>query len=86
MSDPPFNEPAFVLGCWSGRFLDQWARVGLRPRSRIRKQLPEGSFVLTIWSSCRGPRRSAASELAVVLSNTPDSPSSNPWPARPRQA
>ena len=44
------------------------------------------SFVLTAWSSCGGPRRSAASELAVAPSTTPSSPSSNAWPARPRHA
>jgi hypothetical protein len=43
-------------------------------------------FVLTIWSSRRGPWRSAASELAVVLPVTPGSTSSNAWPARPRRA
>ena len=68
----------------SGRFLEQRARVGPRPWSRIRKQLRARGFVLTAWSSCRGPRRSAASESAVVPSTTPGSPSSNAWPARPR--
>jgi hypothetical protein len=41
---------------------------------------------LPAWSSCRGPRRSAASELAVAPSARPGSPSSNAWPARPRHA
>jgi hypothetical protein len=58
-----------------------------RPQAlvRIREQLPVRSFVLAIWSSCRGSCRSAASELAVAPSTTPGSQSSNAWPARPRQ-
>jgi len=80
----PSTSPAFVLGCSSGRFFEERARVGPRLWSRIRKQLPEGGFVLAIWSSCRGPRRSAASELAVVPSAAPGSPSLNAWPAHPR--
>jgi hypothetical protein len=44
------------------------------------------SFVLAAWSSCGGPWRSVASELAVALTTTPRSPSSNAWPARPRHA
>jgi hypothetical protein len=70
----------------SGRFLEQQARVGPRPWSRTRKQLRVGSFVLTTWSSCGGPRRSAASELAVVPSPTPGSWTRNAWPARLRPA
>jgi hypothetical protein len=41
---------------------------------------------LTVWSSCRGPRLFAASELVVVLSGTLRSASSTAWSARPRQA
>lgn len=70
----------------SGRFTHQRARVGPRLWSRIRKQLLTRSFVLATWSPCRGPRRSAASELAVVPSATPGSPSSNAWTARLRHA
>jgi len=70
----------------SGRFTHQRARVDPRLWSRIRKQLLARSFVLATWSPCRGPRRSAASELAVVPSATPGSPSSNAWPVRPRHA
>ena len=44
------------------------------------------SFVLAAWSSCGGPWRSVASELAVALTTTPRSPSSNTWPARSRHA
>ena len=43
-------------------------------------------FVLTIWSSCLWPVAVRGEELAVALSTTPDSPSSNAWPARPYQA
>ena len=73
-------------GCSSGRLLQERARVGPRPWSRIRKRLRARSFVLSAWSSCSGPRQPAASELAVVPSTTPVSLSPNAWPARPRQA
>jgi hypothetical protein len=82
----PGASPAIVPGCSSGRFLEQRARVGPRLWSRNRQRLRARSFVLTAWSSCGGPRRSAASESAVVPSTTSGSPSSNAWPARPRHA
>lgn len=41
---------------------------------------------MATWSSCGGPRRSTASELAVVPSPTPGSRSRNAWPVRPRLA
>jgi hypothetical protein len=46
------------------------------------------SFVLTVWSSCRGPRWSAASELAVALSITPwlSDPERQAGPSVPRFA
>ena len=42
-----------------------------------------GGFVLTIWSSCLWPVAVRGEELAVALSTTPNSTSSNAWPARP---
>ena len=57
MSSPPSSSPAIVPGSSSGRFVRQRARVGPRPWSRFRKQLPARSFVLTAWPSCRGPRQ-----------------------------
>src|ERR1700733_13511754 len=42
-------------------------------------------FVLTIWPTCRGPWRPAASDLAVAPSSTPGSPKSKACPARPRR-
>ena len=41
---------------------------------------------MATWSTCCGPRQSAASELAVVPSTRSGSRSSNAWPARPRHA
>ena len=43
-------------------------------------------FVLTIWSSCLWPAAVRGEELAVTLSTTLDSTSSNAWTARPHQA
>jgi hypothetical protein len=40
---------------------------------------------LTIWPTCRGPWRPAASDLAVAPSSTPGSPKSKACPARPRR-
>ena len=70
----------------SGRFLEARAHVGPRLRSRIRERLAVRSFVLADWSSCGGPWRSVARELAVALSPTPGSESRNAWLARPRPA
>lgn len=42
-----------------------------RNNPRIRKRLRLRGFVLTSWSSCRGPWRSAVSELAVAPSPRP---------------
>src|SRR5208282_5597097 len=53
---------------------------------RIREQLPAWGFVLAVWSSCLWPVAVRGEELAVALSTTPDSTSSNAWPARPCQA
>ncbi len=41
---------------------------------------------MAVWSSCLWPAAVRGEELAVDLTNTPDSTSSNAWPARPRQA
>jgi hypothetical protein len=40
---------------------------------------------LTIWPTCRGPWRPAASDSAVAPSSTPGSPKSKVCPARPRR-
>ena len=41
---------------------------------------------MAVWSSCLWPVAVRGEELAVALSTTPDSTSSNAWPARPRRA
>jgi hypothetical protein len=41
---------------------------------------------LAVWSSCLWPVAVRGEELAVALSTTPDSTSSNAWPAGPCQA
>jgi len=41
---------------------------------------------LAVWSSCLWPAAVRGEELAVALSTTPDSTSSNAWPAGPYQA
>ena len=67
MSSPPLSEPGDRAGLFSsGRFVHERARVGPRPWSRIRKQFLARDFVLATWPSCRGTRKLAASELAVV--------------------
>jgi hypothetical protein len=42
-------------------------------------------FVLTIWPTCRGPWRPAASDLTVASSNTPGSAKLKDCPACPRR-
>ena len=75
----------YCHGGSSGRLLAQRSRVSSRLRSRNRKQLPAGGFVLAHWSSCRGSRRAAASELAVAPTTTSGSRSSSAWAGRPHQ-
>jgi hypothetical protein len=41
---------------------------------------------LAVWSSCLWPAAVRSEELAVALSTTPDSTSTNAWPAGPCQA
>ena len=67
-----FKRPVhFTVG---SRWLQAPVQVCKQPRVR--------GFALAIWPSCRGPRLPAATELAVVPSTTPGSPSSAAWPAR----
>ena len=81
-SSPPLSQPGrcarrfkrpvhFTVG---SRWLQAPVQVCKQPRVR--------GFALAIWPSCRGPRLPAATELAVVPSTTPGSPSSAAWPAR----
>ena len=77
--------------CHRAGFLERPVRSSAGSRwpqalAQIRKQFLARSFVLAAGPSCRGPRQLVASELAVVPSATPGSPSSNAWPARPRHA
>jgi hypothetical protein len=86
MSSPPLSKPRHRAG-----FLERPVRSSAGSRwpqalAQIRKQFLARSFVLAAGPSCRGPRQLVASELAVVPSATPGSPSSNAWPARPRHA
>ena len=85
MSSPPFNAPSLgpvqaSCSLTSGLALTP----GSDPESAS-SFLREG-FVLAVWSSCLWPAAVRGKELAVDLSNTPDSTSSNAWPTRPRQA
>ena len=86
MSSPPLKSTAIERGFSSGRFIHQRARVGPRPWSRTASSSAAGA---SSWqpghpvAARDSPRRM---NLAVVPSITSGSPSSNAWPARPRQA
>jgi hypothetical protein len=71
MSSPPLSEPGYRAGPLKRPVRSSAGSRWLQALAQIRKQLPVRSFVLTAWSSCSGPWWSAASELAVALSSTP---------------
>ncbi len=86
MSSPPLNESCNRVGLfkWPVRLSanSRWPQALVQNRKQLRLR----SFVLAAWPSCRGPRQPAANELGGGPVRHVLSPSSNAWPARPRQA
>jgi hypothetical protein len=84
----PAHPRAVQAWAWAVRAAGFLKRASRWPRALVQdsRAVPRGGFVSAIWPSRRGPRRPAASELAVVRSATRGSRSSNAWPARPRPA
>ncbi len=84
-SSPPLSQPGGYTGLFklpvqanaSPRWLQALIQACEQPRVR--------DFVSAAWPSCCGPRQPVATELAVVPSPTPRSPSLTAGPARPRR-
>ncbi len=70
----------------SRRSLEERARVGLEALIQNPQAVPRGGFRLDDLVILYRPAAVCGEGLAVVPCATPDSPSLNAWPARPRQA
>ena len=86
MSSPPSNKSCNRAGLFKRPVHSSASPRWPQALVQNRKQLRVRSFVLAAWPSCRGPRQPAANELGGGPVRHVLSPSSNAWPARPRQA
>jgi len=86
MSSPPLSKPSHRAEPFERPV--PWRAGSLRPQALIQnpQAAPVRGFVLTAWSSCAGPRRSAARNRRLSRSSRPVLPISNAFSARPRPA